>query len=124
MKKEDFKCGMIFESETYPQFDFVIDGVTYDRQSSDDYNDCICWTRINKKAFNDFICKKKGYNTMEELFANGKNTFPYAWSGSGKPKAIKEMIKKYNMKQTRMNDRKSKINKDDEYEFCSWLEEG
>ena len=121
--KEPFKTGQIYRSKTHPQFDFMIDYISYNRfaEKAYDFNlfSIICWERINGEAFDKFVSEKKGVSSLNELFDKGKNTFPYAWAGEGKPNSIKEMIRKYNMEYTGMSDKKVKIYQDNEAEFSS-----
>ncbi len=116
--KEDLKTGMIFKSETHPQFDFVIDFVNYLRCQDDEYGSVICWHLINDEAFKDFVCKKKGYKNMKELLKK-TNTFPYAYAGEGMPKSIKARIKKYNMKYIGMSDDEVIVYRDNVDEYSS-----
>lgn len=121
--KEPFKTGQIYKSEEYPQYDFVIDFVTYNRMADDvsEFNDSsiICWQRINDEAFERFVCKEKNVDSFKELFANGRTTHPYAYFGEGKINSIKNMIKKYNMKYIGMSGKEVVIYKDDDWEFSS-----
>ena len=122
--KEDFKSGMIFKSEEFPQYDFVIDYVYYERDSEtkNDFNSfsIICWYRVNQEAFDKFVCERKGYPTMKELLLKA-STFPYPFYGEMKPKSMKKYISKYKMKYAGMSDKEIEIYQDDKRDFSSAL---
>ena len=62
--KEKYKTGMIFRSKKDPWTDFVINYVSYTRESETAYtfnmNSIIGWTRINQEAFDKNISVSKG----------------------------------------------------------------
>lgn len=115
MNKEPFKTGMIFRSETHPQFDLIIDFVYYQRGYATSYDrslfSMICWANINREAFDKFI--------KEKLGSNKKNTFPYPFAGECKINSMKQRIKKYNLKYVGMSDDKIKVYNDNKFEYSS-----
>ena len=116
MDKIKFKTGMIFRSETHPQFDMIIDFVNYqfnDNSKIRKYGTEISWCNINKKAFSDFVDAKLG------KYRASKSTSPYAYFGSGQISSIKQRIKKYNLKFIGMSNDVVSIYSDNEYEYCS-----
>ena len=116
MDKIQFKTGMIFRSETHPQFDMIIDFVNYafdDDGKIVKWGTDISWCNINKKEFDKFVDSKLGENRKSN------STFPYAYFGSGQISSIKQRIKKYNLVFQGMSDDEVSIYSDHEYEYCS-----
>lgn len=90
-----FKTGMIYRSETHPQFDLIIDYVSYsfnDNNKIDKDYTFICWCNINKEKFTEFTDSKLSANRKS------KTTFPYVYFGECSIKSMKQRIKKYNLK--------------------------
>ncbi|ODA08220.1 hypothetical protein [Paenibacillus polymyxa] len=85
------QLGQKWISKEYPHEDFEIYGGTESM-----YEWLWFWERINKQAFDEYIVKKKG-STPEELTKQGRNTYPYAWTGECSGANLKTKIKKYNM---------------------------
>lgn len=88
MKLSELKSGMMFRSKTHHHADMSI-------YVCDEY--CICWTCINRDAFDRYVSKKKGVKNIQELLDNGKNTFPYPYAGECNLKSFNQRLKKYNL---------------------------
>lgn len=115
-----FKTGMIYRSETHPQFDMIIDFVQYQIDCTgkiEKYGTVICWCNINRKLFFEFVNLKLGKNRKSN------STFPYSFYGECSVDSLKQRLKKYNLKFVGMSDDKITIYKDDEYEYCSGFDD-
>jgi hypothetical protein len=95
--KIKLEVGQKWVSDTHPHEDFEIYDIIYYPDEDDPTEIYYCWKRINEKAFNKYVELKKGM-TIEELYAKGKNYYPYAWYGETQRNNIIRKIKKYNMK--------------------------
>ena len=109
-----FITGMVYKSQTHPQFDMIIDFVNYefcDSGKIDKYGTIICWCNINKTEFDKFI---------ELKFGNDRETtYPYPFAGECGVQAIKQRIKKYNLEFVGMSDDKVNIYGNNKFEYCS-----
>lgn len=127
--KEKYKPGMVFRSKKEPWRDIVITYVNYFRDSESSYNfnrsSIVSWRRENKKAFDKFVCMRKGYNYIPE--SNGcmdfsdKSTFPYPFFGESTQKSMDDYIRKYNMKLCETNENLINVYSDTEYEYSAGL---
>lgn len=111
-----YKTGMIFRSETHPQFDMIISFVNYafdDRGKIDNYPTLISWCNINKMEFSKFVNEKLGKKRADI------STAPYAFFGEGKISTINQRIKKYNLKYEGCSEDEIVVYTDDEWEYCS-----
>ena len=109
-----FITGMVYKSETHPQFDMIIDFVQYildDDGKIDKYGTIICWCNINKTEFDKFIELKLG--------SNRETTHPYPFAGECGVQAIKQRIRKYNLKFVGMSEDEVTVYNNDEFEYCS-----
>lgn len=106
-----FKTGMIYRSKTHPQFDLIIDFVSYNPNKLSGYGNVICWCNINRTEFNKFIEGKLGKNR--------ETTYPYSYAGECSIKSMKQRIKKYELEYVGMSDDVVNIYNDCEYEYCS-----
>lgn len=116
-----FKTGMIYKSETHPQFDMVIDFVSYvldDDGKIQKYGTFVNWCNINKEKFSEFVDMKLGKDRAN------KSTFPYAFYGECSVEGIKNRIRKYNLKYVGMSDKVVEIYRDNEFEYCSGFKKG
>lgn len=117
---------MIFKSNKYPWTDFVIDYVSYTRGCESAYtfnmNSIICWTRVNREAFDKHISVNKGID-YDKVKSGNVNTFPYPYFGEMKQKSMDNYIRKYEMEFCEMSDNKITVYKDDELEYSSWIED-
>lgn len=88
MKSFELEQGMLFRSKTHPQNDISV---------------CWCddthvgWLCANEEAFDKYVSEKKGVKSIKELLANGKDTFPYPFSGECSRKSFMQRLKKYNL---------------------------
>jgi len=102
MKKynEPYQVNQIWVSETNPEQDFFIYWVDYDRVSDNayDYNyySHILTTKINKEAFENYVAKKFKCNSFADI--KRESIYPYSWWGEYKPRSLKQLVKKYNIK--------------------------
>ena len=114
--KIPFRTGMIYRSETHPQFDMMIDFVQYqfdDNYKIRKYGTVICWVNINREKFDEFIDLKLGKDRKSDT------TFPYPFFGECSVESIKQRIRKYNLKYIGDSDKEVKIYNDNEFEYCS-----
>lgn len=115
-----FKTGMIYRSETHPQFDMIIDFVTYvfnDDGKINKYGTIICWCNINENKFTEFVDLKLGKGR------SNKSTFPYSYFGECSINSLKQRIKKYNLKYCGMSDDEVTVYQNDEFEYCAGFKE-
>jgi hypothetical protein len=98
--KINLEVGQKWISDTHPHEDFEIYDVIVQEWDNHPTEVFYCWKRINEEAFKKYVEFKKGM-TIEELYAIGKNYYPYAWYGETKRSNIIRKIKKYNMKLTK-----------------------
>ena len=106
----------MYRSKTHPQFDMIIDFVTYyfdENNKIENLYTIICWCNINPKAFSSFVDEKLGQHRK------GDTTYPYAFYGECGIASIKQRIRKYNLEYIGMSDDDIKVYKDDEYEYVS-----
>lgn len=108
--KKEFKTGMIYRSKTHPQFDLIIDYVSYNPSKLSDYGNIVCWCNINRKAFEDFV-ELKGKNMG--------NTFPYPYCGECSIKSMRQRIKKYNLEFVAVSDDEINFYEDSEFMYSS-----
>lgn len=106
-----FKTGMIYRSKTHPQFDLIINFVSYNPNKLNAYGNIVGWCNINKDEFNKFIDAKLGKNK--------KSTFPYAYAGDCNINSMKQRLKKYNLEYVGMSDSPVSIYEDNEDIYCS-----
>lgn len=115
MYKEPFKTGMIFRSKTHPQFDLIIDYVSYYRCSENTYDfnlfSIICWSNINREEFTKFVEQKLGKDYG--------STFPYVYAGECKISSMKQRLKKYNLEFVGMTDEDILVYTDNSMEYSS-----
>lgn len=109
--KKEFKTGMIYRSKTHPQFDLIIDYVSYNPNKVSDYGNIICWCNINRKVFDGFIETKLGKNR--------DTTFPYPYCGECSILSMRQRIKKYNLEFMGMSDDEVSFYEDSEFMYCS-----
>lgn len=88
MKLSELKEGMVFRSKSHPHADMSVHVCD---------EDCICWTCANEEAFDRYVSEKKGVKNIKELLDNGKNTFPYPYSGECSLKSFNQRLRKYNL---------------------------
>jgi len=112
--KLPFKTGMIYRSDTHPQFDMIIDCVQYqfdDNGKIENYGIVISWCNIEREKFMEFVYQKLGKDR--------ETTYPYAFCGECSIQSIKQRIQKYKLKYVRMSEDEVVVYTDNEYEYFS-----
>lgn len=127
--KEKYKVGAMFTSEKYPWADIVIDSVIYARfaQNAKDFNvfSFIGWQRINRQAFDKFVCEQKGYEYKLDkegcMNFTSSTTFPYAYFGERSPASMDSYLQRYDLKFAGMKNEKIVVYRDDDIEYNATL---
>lgn len=107
-----FRAGMLFKSNTCPQFDCRIDFVYFNYEDDNSLisrPQIINWSNTNKEAFDKFCethCKNKG------------SFFPYPFWGECNIKNFKSRLKKYDLEFSGFSGDEIIIYADNGFEFC------
>lgn len=81
--------NQVWRSETNPERDFKISYIAD--------SEIVCWFVANDDAWSKWVCDKKKVESIDELLKNGRDTFPYPYTGERNIKSTKAYIRKYDM---------------------------
>lgn len=115
-RKIPFRAGMMFKSNTHPQFDCMIDFVLFrydeDNCKLENIPQIIKWHITNTKIFDSFC---------DEHCKSVYSTFPYVVYGECNIKSFKARIKKYNLEFIGMSEKETIIYQNDDGEFSEGM---